>query len=224
MTVRPLIVVGTGDHARVVIDLARACGLTPSGCVSPIEEETGPPARAVDGIPVIGALGDADEAPRWVRAGATFIVAIGDGERRRAAFDRCLRIGIEPATLIHPTATLLGGAHVEPGAQVCANAVIGLAARVGRNAIVNTAATIDHDNVIGEHAMIGPGAHLAGRVTVDEGAWVGIGAIVRQGIRIGPWSLVAAGAVVVRDVAAGTTVAGVPAAPMKGSPGSAQGE
>ncbi|HEU67991.1 MAG TPA: sugar acetyltransferase, partial [Candidatus Acetothermia bacterium] len=40
---------------------------------------------------------------------------------------------------------------------------------------------------------------------------VGVGASVIPGVRIGAWSVVGAGAAVIRDVAPGSTVAGVPA-------------
>lgn len=51
-------------------------------------------------------------------------------------------------------------------------------------------------------------------VVVEDDAWIGIGAIVLKGVRIGRGARVAAGAVVTRDVAAGTTVAGNPARPV----------
>jgi acetyltransferase-like isoleucine patch superfamily enzyme len=52
---------------------------------------------------------------------------------------------------------------------------------------------------------------LSGQVRVALGAHIGTGASVIQGIRIGAWSIVGAGAVVIRDVPAGVTAVGVPA-------------
>ena len=49
--------------------------------------------------------------------------------------------------------------------------------------------------------------------TVEDGASIGSGAVVAGGVCVGAGSLVGAGAVVTRDVAPGTTVVGVPAAP-----------
>ena len=52
-------------------------------------------------------------------------------------------------------------------------------------------------------------------ITIKRGAWIGAGAIILQGITIGECSVVAAGAVVTRDVPPYTVVAGVPAKVVK---------
>jgi len=49
------------------------------------------------------------------------------------------------------------------------------------------------------------------RTVVEREASIGSGAVVLGGIRIGAGALVGAGAVVTRDVASGSVVAGVPA-------------
>jgi acetyltransferase-like isoleucine patch superfamily enzyme len=48
-------------------------------------------------------------------------------------------------------------------------------------------------------------------IEVQDGAAIGSGAVLMGGVTIGPGALVGAGAVVTHDVAAGETVAGVPA-------------
>ena len=49
------------------------------------------------------------------------------------------------------------------------------------------------------------------RTVVRDGASIGSGAVILGGVEIGAGALVGAGAVVTRDIAAGETVAGVPA-------------
>jgi UDP-2-acetamido-3-amino-2,3-dideoxy-glucuronate N-acetyltransferase len=48
-------------------------------------------------------------------------------------------------------------------------------------------------------------------ITVEDGASIGSGALIAGGVTVGADALVGAGAVVTRDVAPGSTVAGVPA-------------
>jgi acetyltransferase-like isoleucine patch superfamily enzyme len=52
-------------------------------------------------------------------------------------------------------------------------------------------------------------------IVVEDDVWIGAGAIVTDGVRIGKGAVVAAGAVVTKDVAPHTVVAGVPARAVK---------
>ncbi|MBC8076121.1 MAG: hypothetical protein H7Y32_08620 [Chloroflexales bacterium] len=52
-------------------------------------------------------------------------------------------------------------------------------------------------------------------VVIGRNVWVGAKATILQGVTIGDGAVVAAGAVVTRDVAAYTLVAGVPARPIR---------
>lgn len=203
-----LIIIGTGDHARVALETARADGRLVRHLVEPSDRAAD---DSIDGVPVVRGLARLDEmAPGW-----EFIVAVGANRTRAELFARAEAAGGRAAILVHPTATLLAGAEVGPGSHVCAGAIVGIEARIGRNVIVNTAAVLDHDAIIGDHAFLAPRSVLAGRVTVGSGAHVGLGAVVIEGRTIGAWSLVAAGATVIRDVAPSTRVAGTPARPME---------
>lgn len=212
-----VIIVGTGDHARVAMDTALALGLDVTGFLEPDENRIVAPI--FQHLPVfrgIQAMVD--------HQAVQFIVAVGDNRIRAEIFKTARSAGCRPVTLIHPSAVVLSGAEIGAGSHVCAAAVIGVDARVGSNVIVNTGATIDHDGLISDHAFVGPGSHLAGRVVVEEGAHIGLGSSVIERRRIGAWSYVAAGAVVTRDVASLTRVAGIPAQPMRHANGTREGE
>ena len=53
--------------------------------------------------------------------------------------------------------------------------------------------------------------HFAGEVHIKTGAWIGIGACIMPGVVIGEHSIVAANAVVTKDVPDYSIVGGVPA-------------
>ncbi len=66
---------------------------------------------------------------------------------------------------------------------------------------------------IGKNVTINKGATILspGKVVIEENAWIGIGAIICPGVTIGRNAVVAAGAVVTKDVPDNVVVAGVPA-------------
>lgn len=55
-------------------------------------------------------------------------------------------------------------------------------------------------------------------ICIKQGAWIGVGAIILQGVTVGEFSIVAAGAVVTKDVPPYTIVGGVPARVIKEIP------
>lgn len=203
-----LVIVGSGDHARVVVDVANAIGDPPVGYLSK--------EPAVYELPGVPRLGDLDSELAWLQThrGANYVVAIGDNRIRAREYEHAASRGLRPVRLVHPTALLLGGANVGSGSQICAGAIVGVNADIRADVIVNTGAIVDHDVVVNQHAFIGPGARLAGRVVVENGAHVGIGAVVREGCTIGAWATVGAGAAVIADIPPGARVGGVPAKPL----------
>jgi sugar O-acyltransferase (sialic acid O-acetyltransferase NeuD family) len=136
------------------------------------------------------------------------------GPRRRATCSMLLERNASLPVIVHPAATLSVTAMVGVGTIVSAGVVVQQDARVGRFCILNTSCSIDHDNIIGDHVSMSPGARTAGNVTIEEGVFVGLGALMIGGVTIGARAIVGAGAVVLRNVAPGATVVGNPAKPL----------
>lgn len=113
--------------------------------------------------------------------------------------------------LVHPKADVGTDVHLSPGAVIFAQSTVTTNISVGSHAHVGRGAAIGHDSVIRDFASIMPLASISGNVDVGERAFVGTGALVRQGLRLGPDSTVGMGAVVLKEVPAGSTVYGNPA-------------
>lgn len=206
----PLLLIGAGGHARVLVETIRAAGLpAPLGALDPARA-----GERLAGVPVLGGEERLAEHP----PGAVLLVnAVGSAGRtaaRRAAFERLKARGYAFATLVHPAALLASDVALGEGAQVMAGAVLQAGVRLAENAIVNTGAIVDHDGRVAAHCHVATGARLAGEVTLGEGVHVGAGATIIQGLAVGAEAIVGAGAVVLRDVAAGAVVVGVPARPL----------
>jgi UDP-perosamine 4-acetyltransferase len=199
---RPVILLGNGGHAKVVLDALRSSGRDLAGWAGPGARETWL------GLPCLG-----DDAAAWTQAPERYALAFGFGDnaRRHRLFDRFARVGFAFPALCHAAAYRAPDTGCADGAQIMAGAVVQPGCRIGTVAIVNTGARVDHDCEVGAFAHIAPGATLCGGVKVGDGALVGAGATVVPGVRIGADAVVAAGAVVTADVPAGAMVRGVPA-------------
>jgi UDP-perosamine 4-acetyltransferase len=170
---------------------------------------------ALMGVPV---LGPDDNLQRAISDGVThFVVGVGglgDTGLRARLLEAALGQGLEPISVIHPTAYVAPSAQVGRGTVVLAGAIVSTHSTIGDNVIINTGAIVDHHCHVGDHAHVATGARLGGSVLVGRNALVGAGSTIRQGISIGEAATVAAGAVVVRDVSPGSKVMGVPSRPI----------
>jgi acetyltransferase EpsM len=208
-----LVIVGSGEHARVVLDAAIRCGTwSVIGYAAPVRSDR----LEVDG----GGAWFGDDAAAIERMSASadgrpsIAVGLGIGSsavQRRAILDRYREAGIESAVVVHPSAVVATTAGIEEGAFVGPGAIVNAGATIGRGSIVNSGAIVEHDVTVGDFAVIGPGATIGGGATVGAGAVVGLAAAVRDHVEVGPDAVVGMGAVVTADVPAGITVAGLPA-------------
>lgn len=130
-------------------------------------------------------------------------------------------------------------AQVRAGARLGRDVVVGRGAYIGAGVVVGDGSKIQNYALVYEPARLGPGVFVGPAavltndqhpravnpdgspksavdwtpvgVTVGAGASIGARAVCVAPVRIGAWSMVAAGAVVVRDVPDFALVAGVPA-------------
>jgi sugar O-acyltransferase (sialic acid O-acetyltransferase NeuD family) len=201
-----LIIIGAGGHGRVVADAARAAGITPCAFV-----DHEPPAAELGGLPVYTALDYALAGVFRDGAAPAFISAIGKNKNRAGEYVQALEAGLEPATVIHPSAIISRSASIGAGTFIGAQAVVNPGAVIGEDAIINTAAIIEHDCVVGAHAFVAPGAVLCGAASIGDYSFVGAGAVMIPLVSVGDCALIAAGAVVTHNHLDGVRLFGVPA-------------
>jgi acetyltransferase-like isoleucine patch superfamily enzyme len=76
---------------------------------------------------------------------------------------------------------------------------------------VNLNSTIGHDTTLMDYATVNPLVAISGNVTVGTGSMLGTHSAILQNLMVGSEATIGAGALVVKNVADGTVVKGVPA-------------
>lgn len=204
----PVIILGAGGHAKVLIDALLSASAVIAGIVAPDLTLAG---TNILGVPVLGGDDVVNEYPPSEIQLVNGLGSVGLPVNRQQLFEKFKGMGYKFATVIHPSAVIASGVILGEGAQVMAGVVIQPGSHIGINSIINTRASVDHDCTIGDHVHIAPGVTMSGGVTVGTCSHIGTGATVIQGLSIGNGCLVAAGAVVTKYIADGTMVRGVPA-------------
>lgn len=209
MSTLPIIVIGAGGHAKVLIDTLLDQNKNIIGIV---DKEV---SKTKNGLLGIQVLGTDDVVLQYQAEDISLVNGIGSVEHthlRKNVNDHFKQRGYSFTRVIHSSAIIAKDVICGEGVQVMAGAIIQTGSRIGMNTIINTKASIDHDCKIGAHVHIAPGVTISGGVQIGDGVHIGTGATLIQGIKVGPNSVIGAGSVVIRDVMSGTAVVGVPAA------------
>lgn len=144
-------------------------------------------------------------------ANEELLLAIGSPKAKEDIVTRLKTRGGRFATLIHPAAVVASTAQIGQGVVLCPYAVVSANASVGAFVAVNVASSVGHDVRVGAFSTLSAHDDLTGKVVLEERVMVGSGARVLPGLRVGADAVIGAGAVVVRNVAAGATVYALPA-------------
>ncbi|KPA96665.1 sugar O-acyltransferase, sialic acid O-acetyltransferase NeuD family [Pseudomonas asplenii] len=199
-TYKPLVLLGAGGHAKVLLSLIQALGLELLGVCDPALSRQG--GALWRGVKVLGgddALGVIDPLSVGLVNGVGQVVG---GTGRRSIFIGLKEKGFYFPPLVHPAAWVDSTAALHEGVQVMAGAVIQADVSIGANSIVNTRSSIDHDCCLGADVHVAPGATLCGGVQVGDQAFIASGATVIQGLVVGEGAVVGAGSVLVRNLLA----------------------
>ena len=212
-----LVIVGAGGNTRVILDMIALGGRY--RVVGLLDDNPARVGEVMMGAPILGPRSKLREL--WDQGLRLAVVGVGAAKStalRRQICDEVRELGFELPNIIHPTAILAPSAALGSGLLVMAGVIVNPCARIEDDVLVNTGSLVEHDCVLEQGSFLAPGVKLAGGTRVGRGAFVGVGAISIQGIQIGEESLVAAGAVLTKDVPARHFARGVPAtvSPMAG--------
>ena len=204
----PVIILGAGGHAKVVISTLLLLRKQVIGITEADKQKQG------DYISKIPILGD-DEAILKYKPDEIELVngigSIGLPESRMELFQKFKKRGYNFASIIHPSALIMNDVEIKEGVQIMAGVIIQTGCSIGVNTIINTGSIVDHDCKVDDHIHIAPGVTISGGVHIGSITHIGTAATIIQGLDIGENCVVGAGAVVINNIPSGKKVVGVPA-------------
>ncbi|MCB9757507.1 MAG: acetyltransferase [Candidatus Omnitrophica bacterium] len=207
MSVKNILVIGGGGHAKSVISVIKKSGQFKIVGYTDVQDQ-----GEILGVAWIGT--DEDRVAIYNQYHCCAVLGIGStkiSDQRCKIIKKFTASGFTFPVIISPTAIVNEDVEIGEATVILDGVIVNAGTRVGQGCILNTGSIIDHDCTIGDFVHIAPGVILSGGVQIGDHCLLGTGAKVIQCRSIGSDCLIGAGAVVVEDIKRSGTYVGVPA-------------
>ena len=198
--IKPIIVLGLGGHAKVLIDILLQTGNKIIGISDPNENNM----KKYRGLNI---LSSDSEIYNYSTKDIELVNGIGLYTHRELSSKLTKKFkqkGYVFANVIHPSAYISTKTKLGYGVQIMAGAILQTGVSVGNFSIVNTGAIIDHDCLINESCHISPGVTMCGNVTIGKKTHIGAGSTIIENIDIGSKCNIVAGSVIFKNIISDT--------------------
>lgn len=166
----------------------------------------------INGYKVLGTLSSAIDYEE-----AYFVCAIGASKTREKIISKLKNIiaDVKFATLIDPSVERSQLVTIGEGTIICAHTIMTVNIDIGDHVIINLDCTIGHDAILKDYVTLYPSVNVSGNTVIGYCSELGTGMQIIQGKTVGNYSILGAGAVVVKDIPDKCTAVGSPAKPIK---------
>lgn len=168
--------------------------------------------KVINEYPVLGKTDVANEYPD-----AFFVCAVGSSKVREKIISKIKEDfpNIKFGTVIDPSVEMSDLVDIGEGCIICAHTIITVNVEIGEHVIINLDCTIGHDAVLKDFVTLYPSVNVSGATCIGHASELGTGMQIIQGKTVGDYTIVGAGAVVVKDLPNKCTAVGSPAKPIK---------
>lgn len=200
MNKKPIVILGGGGHASVLVEILKTQRRKIKAIVCPDNIASRPVFNNIQQL-----YADEDIL-QFSSDDIELVNAIGTRPRSTLRYcinEKFLAWGYHFATVISDSAYVSDHAYIGDGVQILTYAVIHPGTVIGNHTVINTRAVIEHDCTIGAYNFIAPGAVLCGQVRTKDNVFIGAGATIIPNIDIEEKGIVTAGAILVTTLRTG---------------------
>lgn len=207
-----VVVCGAGGFGREVLEILKTQNETAKEwSILGFIDDTIPEGQEINGFPVLGNT-------KWFcdnHNNVGCLVAIGDPRMKRRVVQKLEKYDVDFVNAVHPNVIMSDSVDVGKNVIICAGCILTVNIKLGNHTILNLNSTVGHDAIIEDYCSIMPSVKINGNSHIKQGVYIGSGATIIQDISVGCWSIIGAGAVVVKDIPDRVTAVGMPAKPVK---------
>jgi len=209
-----VVIIGAGGFGREVLDIFEADNEKCNAweILGFIDDNPHIQGQRIRGYPVLGGV---DWFSKSEAESVKAVIAVGENKLRRKIAQKAMSYGAKFCNIIHPSVIMTPHIKLGKGIIIAAGCIFTNNITIQDHVIINLDVTVGHDTVIESFVNLNPGVHINGNNKMLEGAYIGSGAVTVQNITVGKWSIVGAGAVVVRDIPEKVVAVGIPAKPIR---------
>ncbi len=163
------------------------------------------------GTPILGDL-------QWLKHHPKTSVVIGfsNPKQKQQLYQRLTDSGHTLfTTLVHPNTWIANRVKIGNGSVIYPGVHLDVDVRIEKFCLINKLATVGHDTSLGAFTTISPGVNVGGYNQIGEGVEFGINSCSVQHLNIGKWSMIGAGAVIIRNVPDEAVMVGNPGKELK---------
>ncbi|QHQ63192.1 transferase [Anaerocolumna sedimenticola] len=211
---KDIVIIGAGGFGKEVAQLIKDINKDKKtwNLLGYIDETVEKHGSLINETPVLGSF---DWFEKSSRSKVWAVCALGNPRDKYKLIQKTSAYPINYATIIHPDAKINKYSDLGFGCIICCNSFISVNTKIGNHVCINPGCGIGHDTIIEDYTSLYWNVTLSGNVFIHEGCEIGSKAIVIQKKTVGKWSIIGAGAVIIRDLPEYCTAVGVPGRTIK---------
>lgn len=209
---KKIIILGAGGLGLEVADLIWSMG--EYEIAGFLDDDPGKENASIHQISVLGTLSHLHRYNDVQNA----VIAIANPVTKKRIAESAIKAGFLFPTLIHPSVFVGSHVSVGQGSILCAGTVVSTDVCLQDFLTINPQCGIGHESVLHSFSTLYWNVHIGGNTEIGEGCELGTHSCVLQGLNITNNVILGAGAVVVRNIEAPGTYAGVPVQKIRPGP------